>query len=225
MEKMPYRQEMDLQTVSSSTTTSVATSSDWRQQLPVLCGRQVRLRELRASDAPSLFSLLTTEEVSRFISPPPSTVEGFERFIAWTHRQRTAGTYACFAITLAGDDTAIGIFQVRETELGFGTAEWGFALGSPFWGAGLFAEGADLVLRFVFETLGVHRLEARAAMKNGRGNGALRKVGATLEGILRKSFLRNGEYLDQALYAIIADDWRARQARTTLHASGSVTVH
>ena len=46
------------------------------------------LRELRASDAASLFALLTTEEVSRFISPPPSTVEGFERFIAWTLRQR-----------------------------------------------------------------------------------------------------------------------------------------
>ena len=46
-------------------------------------GKQVVMRELRASDAPSLFALLTTEEVSRFISPPPSTVEGFERFIAW----------------------------------------------------------------------------------------------------------------------------------------------
>lgn len=225
MEKMPYRQELDLQTVTTSTTTAIVTSSDWRQQLPVLCGKQVALRELRASDAPSLFALLTTEEVSRFISPPPSTVEGFERFIAWTHRQRTAGTYACFAITLVADDTAIGIFQVRETEPGFGTAEWGFALGSAFWGTGVFAEGAELVLQFAFETLGVHRLEARAAMKNGRGNGALRKVGAVQEGILRKSFLRNGEYLDQAFYAIIDEDWRARQAKSTLQSSETVTVH
>jgi ribosomal-protein-alanine N-acetyltransferase len=176
-------------------------------------GTHVLLRELRASDAPSLFALLTTEEVSRFISPPPSTVEGFERFIAWTLRQRSAGTYACFAVTLAGHDTAIGIFQVRETEPGFGTAEWGFALGSPFWGTGVFQEGAELVLEFAFETLGVHRLEARAAIRNGRGNGALRKVGAVQEGVLRKSFLRNGEYLDQALYAIVADEWRAWHGR------------
>ncbi len=135
------------------------------------------LRELRASDAPSLFALLTTEEVTRFISPPPTTVEGFEKFIAWTIRQRTAGTYACFAVTLKGYDTAIGIFQMRETEPGFGTGEWGFAIGSPFWGTGVFQESADLVLEFAFETVGVHRLEARSAVRNGRGNGALRKTG------------------------------------------------
>jgi RimJ/RimL family protein N-acetyltransferase len=216
MEKMPFRAELDVQTFEAPAAGRTI-SSDWRQQLPVLTGRQVRLRELRASDAPALFALLTTDEVARFISPPPTTIEGFERFIAWTLRQRSAGTYACFAVTVAGQDTAIGIFQVRETEPGFGTAEWGFAIGSPFWGMGLFQEGAELVLRFVFETLGAHRLEARAALRNGRGNSALRKIGAVQEGVLRRSFLRNGEYLDQALYAIVDDDWRASRSTAREH--------
>ena len=217
MEKMPFRADrdmpMDTCTVRvqprTTTTTNAVVSTDWRQALPVLSGRQVTLRELRASDAQSLFAMLTTQEVSRFISPPPTTVDGFERFIAWTQRQRAAGTYVCFAVTLHGFDTAIGIFQVRETEPGFGTAEWGFALGSPFWGTGIFQDGAELVVDFAFDTLGVHRLEARAAVKNGRGTGALRKMGCVQEGVLRKSFLRNGEYLDQALYAIVETDWRA----------------
>jgi RimJ/RimL family protein N-acetyltransferase len=65
------------------------------------------------------------------------------------------------------------------------------------------------VLRFVFETVGVHRLEARAAVQNARGNAALRKLGAVQEGILRRSFLRNGQYMDQALWSILAEDWRA----------------
>ena len=212
MENMPYRVELELQTFQAPmgevARTGAVTSTDWQSGLPVLCGTQVILRELRASDAPSLFALLTTEEVARFISPPPTTVEGFEKFIAWTIRQRTAGTYACFAVTLKGYDTAIGIFQMRETEPGFGTAEWGFAIGSPFWGTGVFQESANLALEFAFETLGVHRLEARSAVRNGRGNGALRKLGAVQEGLLRKSFFRNGEYLDQVLYAIVEDDWR-----------------
>jgi len=148
--------------------------------------------------------------VSRFISPPPTTVEGFERFIAWTLRQRRAGSYACFAVTLDSTDTAIGIFQLRELEPGFGTAEWGFAIGSAYWGTGVFQDGAELMINFAFETVGVHRLEARAAVKNGRGNGALRKVGAVQEGLLRKSFLRNGEYLDQALWTILNDEWKPR---------------
>ena len=82
----------------------IATATiDWRQALPVLTGSMVTLRELRLSDAPSLLAMLSTEEVARFISPPPTTVEGFERFIAWTHRERAAGNYVCFARGAARD--------------------------------------------------------------------------------------------------------------------------
>jgi len=188
-------------------------STNWRAQLPVLTGGGVKLRELRITDASSLFLLLTTDEVTRFISPPPSSVEGFERFIDWTQRQREAGTYACFAVTLAGHDTAIGLFQVRDLAIGFDTAEWGFAIGSPFWGTGVFEDAAALVLEFAFESLGVRRLEARAAVENGRGNGALRKIGAIPEGILRRTLPKNGVYLDQLMYALLREEWRA--ARVT----------
>jgi ribosomal-protein-alanine N-acetyltransferase len=214
MEKMPYRQELDYTDIrfprpSANPAIANTVSTDWRESLPMLAGATVTLRELRASDAPSLFALLTTEEVSRFISPPPSTVDGFEKFIAWTLRQRSVGSYACFAVTLDSTDTAIGIFQLRQLEPGFGTAEWGFAIGSAYWGSGVFQEGAELLVKFAFETVGVHRLEARAAVRNGRGNGALRKIGAVQEGLLRKSFLKNGEYHDQALWTILQEDWKA----------------
>lgn len=212
MEKLPFRDvqvSADMRSVIGATTQT--TTSDWRQTLPVLMGSKVTLRELRLSDAASLLAMLSTEEVSRFISPPPTTIEGYERFIAWTHRERAAGNYACFAVVPHGMDTAIGIFQVRQLEPGFGTAEWGFAIGSPFWGTGVFMDGARLVVEFAFDVIKVHRLEARAAILNGRGNGALRKVGAIQEGILRKSFLRNGQYLDQTLWTILDEDWRAQR--------------
>jgi RimJ/RimL family protein N-acetyltransferase len=225
VERMPYRPESEVShtrvfPIASQLGAVPSASPDWRQGLPVLAGRQVVLRELRASDAASLFALLTTEEVARFISPPPTTAEGFERFIAWTLRQRAAGAYVCFAVTVRGSDTAIGIFQVRELERGFGTAEWGFAIGLPFWGTGVFLEGAELVLEFTFETLRVHRLEARAALLNGRGIGALRKIGAVKEGVLRKSLERNGEFLDQALYAVLDSEWQ-RSRPSTLPVPGA----
>jgi [ribosomal protein S5]-alanine N-acetyltransferase len=223
MEKMPYRQELDVHFPKRTVDPVVTTiTTDWREGLPVLTGSMVTLRELRPSDAASLCALLTTEEVSRFISPPPTTVEGFERFIAWTLRQRTAGAYACFAVTVDSTDTAVGIFQLRELEPGFGTAEWGFAIGSAYWGTGVFQDGAELMVNFAFETVGVHRLEARAAVKNGRGNGALKKIGAVQEGLLRKSFQKDGEYLDQALWTILNEDWKPRQI---LSAATAQIVH
>lgn len=186
--------------------TTAAVSSDWKTTLPVLQAKGVTLRELRLSDAPSLLALLTTEEVTRFISPPPTTIEGFKRFIQWAQREREAGRYVCFAVVPAGCETAVGLFQVRQLDPIFGTAEWGFALGSAYWGSGLFVSGAQLVIDFAFDVIGVHRLEARAAVENGRGNGALRKIGAVQEGVLRKSFLRNGHYLDQSLWTILPED-------------------
>jgi len=186
--------------------------SDWKQGLPVLRGEGITLRELRLSDAGSLLALLTTEEVTRFISPPPTTIEGFERFIMWAQRERTAGRYACFAVVPDGYDTAIGLFQLRQLDPSLGTGEWGFALGSAFWGSGLFVRGAGLVLEFAFDVIGAHRLEARAAVQNGRGNGALRKIGAIQEGILRQSFLRGGVHHDQSLWAILHEDWYRSKA-------------
>jgi RimJ/RimL family protein N-acetyltransferase len=207
MEKMPYQPHLD-RTPLAMPAAARAITSNWKDGLPLLTGSLITMRELRHSDAPALFAMLSTEEVSRFISPPPSTIEGFERFIAWTHRQRAAGQYVCFAVVPHGSDTAIGLFQVRSLEPGFGTAEWGFAIGADFWGTGMFVDGAKLVLDFAFDVIGSHRLEARAAVRNGRGNGALRKIGAVQEGVLRRSFLRNGEHLDQTLWSVLAQDWR-----------------
>jgi hypothetical protein len=119
------------------------------------------LRELRLSDAPALLAMLSTEEVARFISPPPTTVEGFERFIAWTHRERAAGNYVCFAVVPHNMDTAIGIFQVRQLEPGFGTAEWGFAIGSTFWGTGIVLDAAAQVVDFAFDVIGTPARGAR----------------------------------------------------------------
>jgi len=211
MEKMPYQPEMDRTTTMSTTSTSTATTTDWRSGLPVLTGSNFTLRELRIDDAPSLLAMLTTEEVARFISPPPTTVEGFERFIAWTHRERLTGNFICFGIVPQGMDRAIGLFQLRSLEPGFASGEWGFAMGSSFWGTGVFAEGARLVVNFAVDVVGSQRLEARAAVANGRGNGALRKIGAVQEGVLRRSFLRNGQYHDQVLWSILAEDWRLQR--------------
>lgn len=195
----------------SSPAASLEATTDWRKTLPLLPGTGFTLRELKLSDASSLLALLTTEEVTRFISPPPSTVDGFERFILWTQRERSHGRYVCFGIVPDNSDFAVGLIQFRQLDPGFSTAEWGFAIGQVYWGSGLFERCARAALSFAFETLKIHRLEARATVQNARGNGVLLKLGAAVEGVLRRSFLHRGEHLDQNLWTILADDWLRQQ--------------
>ena len=77
----------------------------------------------------------------------------------------------------------------------------------------MFIEGAQMVLDFAFEDIGVHRMEARCAVHNGRGNGALHKLGSVREVRLRKSFLKNGVHYDQFLSVILDTDWALRETR------------
>jgi RimJ/RimL family protein N-acetyltransferase len=206
MERMPY--PATLEVPAAVPAAADRSSAGWQSSLPVLTDGRVTLRPLRAEDAPALVALLTTDEVTRFISPPPPQVEGFERFIEWTRREWAAGRHAAFAILPVGYDVPVGVVQVRQLDPAFGTAEWGIALGSPFWGTGVFTSAARLFLDFVFDQVGVHRLEGRAAVQNGRANGALRKIGAVQEGVLRRSLACHGQYHDQLLWSILADDWR-----------------
>lgn len=199
MEKMPYRDQRSL---------AIPESFDWHFGLPTLRGEKVTLRDVRKSDAEALLAMLTTEEVAEFVSPLPRTVEGFDSFISEVHNERLLGHSFCFGIVPDGYEDAIGLFQVRQLEPGFGSAEWGFAIGSPFWGTGVFLDGARAVIDFSFGVVGVHRLEARSIASNARGNAALRKVGALQEGILRRAFQRDGRYFDQILWSILKDDWR-----------------
>jgi ribosomal-protein-alanine N-acetyltransferase len=125
----------------------------------------------------------------------------------------------CFGVFPAGSDSPVGLFQVRAIDPHAKRAEWGFALGTEFWGEGLFYLAAPLVVDWVFDVLGVLRLEARSATMNARGNGALRKLGAVQEAVLRQSLRRDDEYLDQVLWTIAADHWH------TLSPTSKVKVH
>jgi len=193
---------------SEATATDLA-GNRWRVTTPLLRHENVLVRSLRREDAPVLCALCAFEAVGRFLWPPPATTERFTEFIEWTRDQQTGGLQICFALVPAGTETAAGLIQVRQLEANFQTAEWGFVVGQPYWGTGLFINGARAALTYLFETVGVRRLEARTVITNSRANGALTKLGATCEGVLRQGFSCGDRCLDQYLWSILASEWTA----------------
>ncbi len=203
METMPYRPETEAVVVTAALALE-SSGAAWRAGLPVLRTTGLTLRELRVSDAPALWAFLTSEDVTRFISPPPATIEGFEQFIAWTHAKRAAGQYVGIGIVPDGYDVPVGLFQIqiRPGQQG----EWGFALGCRFWGSGLFLEAATAVRDFAFDQMGLECLGARAAVGNRRGNAALRKLGAVRNHLIPNGLMRHGRLLDQYLWTVTPAD-------------------
>ncbi|MFN8059857.1 MAG: GNAT family N-acetyltransferase [Vicinamibacterales bacterium] len=196
--------------VPAPTDSLVSQASGWRAGLPEVAGVRWCVREVAASDAPALQRWLSDPQVYRYLAPPPSTVQEFERFITWARVQRAAGRFACFSVVDAAKGEAVGVFQVRALESDFRSAEWGFALGAPFWGTGCFTDASRVVLAFAFDELRVHRLEARAAAANGRAVGALAKLHHRCEGRLRSSFLVDNRFVDDSLWALLAPEYRAK---------------
>lgn len=188
-------------------------SPDWQRELPALSNSRVTLRELRVRDAGSLVRHMADEEVRRHISPPPATADGFQRFVRWARAERRKGIHLTLGVVPAGESDAVGIFQLWRIEPDFSTAEWGLAIGTRYWGTGLAFEASVLLLEFAFQSLNVHRLEARAGVANRRGNGLLRRLGATSEGRLRNAFRQEGRVEDQQLWSLLAEDWMTEGLR------------
>jgi len=175
----------------------------WRAGLPTLANDRVVLRELRLPDAASLYRVLSSPDVSRYMWPAPTGVDAFERFIEWTWTERAAGKYICFGIVPRGASAAAGLFELRQMQPGFFRAELGFFVDPAAWGTGLFFDAAGLLLDYAFGVIGVHRIEARAAVDNERSNAALRRLNAHREGTLRAAFVCEGKLVDQHLWAIV----------------------
>src|SRR5262245_39463752 len=181
--------------------------STWRNELPPLCGRVVTLREPTPEDLEPLVDLVSLPDATRFGVDEPASEIGVQELIERAARARAAGASFTYAIVLTVTRTIAGLAQVRQLDPAFEAAEWELTLAPAARGTGVFLEAARLLGSFAFDTIGTHRLEARVLLQNGRANGAMRKLGAVQEGVLRRSVRRGGEYFDQVLWSVLREDW------------------
>ena len=188
--------------------------SAWRTELPELSGRTVTLREPSASDLGPLVDLLSLCDANRFGVEEPVSEVGAQELIDRIARERANGVAFTYAIVLNATRTIVGLLQVRQLDPAFEAAECDCTIAPPARGSGAFLEAARLAGSFAFGSLGTHRLEARVLLQNGRANGALRKLGAVQEGVLRRSVRRAGEYFDQVLWSMLKEDWGEHWVQT-----------
>lgn len=188
----------------------------WRHELPALSSRAVVLREPLPEDAGALVTALGAADLAWLDEPSmPPTVAGLETFLAEVPRRRSTGAMACWAVVPDGVGAPVGLVIVRGLDPGFSMVEATAVLAAEYRGTGLFADAARLVLDCLFGMMRVHRIEVRIDVSNARAHGALRKAGASQEGVLRQARLREGVFRDHVLWALVGDDWAARRDGST----------
>jgi len=113
---------------------------------------------------------------------------------------RAAEVETSFAVEYAGEAVG-GIGFKLGTDIARLSAEMGYWLGEPFWGRGLTTRAVQAASDWGFEHYKLTRIFATAFSHNLASMRVLEKAGFVREGILRRSAIKNGVILDQALYA------------------------
>ncbi|MEP7100896.1 MAG: GNAT family N-acetyltransferase [Burkholderiales bacterium] len=177
----------------------------------VLDSERLQLRPLVAHDAQALYAIFSDPRVMRYWSTPPWTqLAQAETRIADETEGMRAGRSLRLGLVRTSDDALLGTCSLFSFNEACRRAEIGYALARSAWGAGLMHEALQVLLRYAFGDLQLHRLEADIDPRNAASARSLERLGFVKEGHLRERWIVDGEVSDSALYGLLQSDWRAR---------------
>jgi len=134
--------------------------------------------------------------------PFPYSKNDAKFWIDLAHKGIDNQTQYIFAIRLAKNEKLIGGIDLG-IDRRFNKAELGYWLDEKYWNQGFATEAVKTVIRFGFEKLKLKRIFATHFDFNPASGKVMEKAGMKREGILKCHTLKNGEYQDHILYAII----------------------
>ena len=183
-----------------------------RPDYPIKTDRLV-LRPFTATDLDALHAYQQLPEVARYLMWPARDRD----------QTRTALKYRIEHPTLEKEgDVLVLAVEHQETGALLGdvnlswrsewdrTGEFGFVFDPRFHGKGYAREAATEVLRLGFEEMGLHRIIGRADARNTASTGLMTRLGLRKEAHFVKNEFLKGEWTDEVVYAILAEEWSAR---------------
>lgn len=174
------------------------------RKTPVLTTKRLRLRARTTRDADALFPSFADAELMQWWSHAPhESVEQTRHDFS-----KTAGEWRCWAITLKGEDTAIGFVAAGERRQG-NVTEIGYMLAREHWGGGIAREAVSRVIDHIFLKEGQRRVFADTDPENVQSRALLERMGFKLEGLLRHEWETHIGVRDTTLYGLLREEWVA----------------
>ena len=179
--------------------------------MPTLTTERLILRPMRQSDAEDMNRYAHREDVTEFLlwSPHPS-LSYTREYLRYIESRYVLGDFYDWAVIEKASGRMIGTCGFTSFNCSSDSAEVGYVLNPAYWGKGIATEALTRVLRFGFEELKLHRIEARFICGNDRSRRVMEKVGMTFEGVLREGMLIKGNYTDIGICSILQSEWKKR---------------
>jgi ribosomal-protein-alanine N-acetyltransferase len=176
----------------------------------VMEGKRIFLRAPHERDQAEYLALnRRSAAFNRGLASPPTLPEQFAAFL----ERCQVDTNACFFICRRTDGAILGSIGLSQIYRGFfQSAYLGYQIGAEFAGQGYMTEAVDLILRYAFVDLKLHRLEANIQPGNVASIALVRRAGFVKEGFSRRYLKICGRWRDHERWAILVEDWRARKS-------------
>jgi [ribosomal protein S5]-alanine N-acetyltransferase len=175
-------------------------------------GERVFLRPPAGRDLEEFIALnRASRRLHRGLVSPPTRPEEFKALLKRCRRDDFVSLLVC----RVDDGAIVGSVTLSQIFRGnFRNAYLGYYAGEPHAGRGHMTEAVELMLRYAFEHLRLHRLEANIQPENVASVALVRRAGFALEGYSRRYLKICGRWRDHERWAILAEDWLAARKRT-----------
>jgi RimJ/RimL family protein N-acetyltransferase len=168
---------------------------------PILTTQRLLLRPLAQRDAAAVFTMMADDETMRFWDWPAFSDRNIvNEIVAGQLAEVRAGDALYWAVTLAGDDHALGVCDLSDIDMHHRRAEIGFLFARVHWGNGYATEAMEKIVAQAFGPLGIERLCARFHADNDASKTLLARLGFAYEGTLKGHVRRDGERRDCHIY-------------------------
>mgnify|MGYP000900401149 FL=1 len=190
----------------------------------MIAGEKVFLTGLERANAETARAWLNDPAVNRFmeVGQVPITAAAEAAFY---DRLETSSSDFVFEIHLEENGRYVGNIGLHGVDWRHRFAELGLFLGSPVdHGRGYAADAIRTILRFAFDTLGLHRVRLRCYEGNEAGLRLYRHLGFTEVGRHRETFFRDGRFWDEFHFDMLDHEFRAGDGAVAGAGTGGPTA-
>ena len=176
--------------------------------MPTLTTERLILRPMRVSDAGDMHDYARREDVTTYLlwSPHP-TRHYTEEYLRYIRQRYALGEFYDWAVVEKESGRMIGTCGFTRFDLPHNSGEIGYVLNPDYHGKGYGTEAARRVLRFGFEKLGLHRIEAKFMKGNESSLHVMEKLGMTMEGYRRDGMFVKGSYRTIGICSILEKEY------------------
>ena len=184
------------------------------KSFPEFESERLRFRKLNLHDAKDILLIRSNDDVMRFMDVSRhNSISDSEKLIQLVEESYNKEDGINWAIIEKHSNSFVGYFGFFRIIPEHCRAEIGYTLKPEYWGKGYMYETINCMVRFGFENMKLHSIEANVNPLNERSKKVLERIGFKKEAYFRENYLFNGEFLDSIIYSLLEKDLVADSER------------